>query len=146
MGINLNRKSEKAFTLTEVVVGILLLTIVWLAAVNVVIISRTSGSLARHKVQAVYVIQQTIENLRKQSFSSLVNGTTTTAGVSIDTRGTPDNTTDDLKGTQIVTISTPNTYYKKILIELNWKESFFGRSKTVKEFGGTYIANDPQAN
>ena len=51
----------RGFTLTEVLVAVFLMTIVWLAAVNIIIVSRASGALARHKVQAMYVIQQEIE-------------------------------------------------------------------------------------
>ena len=137
------KKLKEGYSLTEVVVGIFLLTIVWLAAVNIIVISRASGSLARHKVQAVYVIQQAIENLRKQPFANINSSTTT---VSIDTRGTPDVTSDDFTGTQHVTVTTPHAHYKQVNVELDWNESFFGRSKTVKEYGGTLISDDPIAN
>jgi len=144
----LNKRSDRAFTLTEVIVGICLLTIVWLAAVNVIVVSRGSGSLARHKSQAVYLIQQKIENLRKSAYSALVAGTSTTTIVTLDTRGTPSSSTGDLTGNMIVTIpsSQPVSYCRKVLVEVNWKESFFGKQKTVREFGGMYIANDSQAN
>ncbi|MFA6321456.1 MAG: hypothetical protein WCY36_06340 [Candidatus Omnitrophota bacterium] len=147
MLIRFDKRSEGAFTLTEVIVGICLLTIVWLAAVNVIIISRASGSLAKHKSQAVYLIQQKIENLRKLPYSSIASSNTT--GLSIDTRGTPTVSADDLTGNMVVTVTTSSSSYaycKKVVVELNWKESFFGKQKTVKEFGGTYIANDSQAN
>lgn len=144
----LNKRSDRAFTLTEVIVGICLLTIVWLAAVNVIVVSRGSGSLARHKSQAVYLIQQKIENLRKSAYSALANGTTTPCYLRIDANGTlvVSSTIYDADQKMTLTISTPNTYYKKILITMAWKESFFGKQKTVREFGGTYIANDSQAN
>lgn len=132
------------FTLTEIVVALFLLALVWLSSVSVIVISRASGSLAKHKVQAAYLIQKKIEDLRKQVFSSMASGTTT--GVSIDTRGTLNTTADDLTATQIITVTPTNTYYKQVLVELDWKESFFGKPKTIKEYAGTYIANDPQAN
>ncbi len=136
-------KHKKGFSLTEAVVAVALLTIVWLSSVSVIITANASGSFAKHKSQAIYLIQQKIESLRKQTFSSILGSTTT---VSVDTRGTPDSTTDDLAGTQVVTVTTPDTYYKKVLIQIRWTESFFGRSKTVSEYGGTFIANDTQAN
>lgn len=135
--------NKRAFTLTESVVAVFLLTIVWLAGVNVIVVSRACGSLAKHKMQAIYVIQQKIESLRKLSFSSIAGSTST---VTLDTRGTPDTTSGDLTATQTVTVSTPDSYYKKVLVQLSWNESFFGRRKTVYEYGGTYIANDSQAN
>ena len=151
MMIRIARKYKEAFTLTEVVISVFLLALVWLAAVNVIVISRASGSMARHKIQAAYVIQQKIEDLRKQVFNNIAGSTAT---VSIDTKGTPDNTADDLTATQIVTVSpkpplvgtAPIAYYTQVLVKLDWKESFFGKSKTVIEYAGTYIANDPQAN
>lgn len=138
-----NLRFREGYSLTEVVVGIFLLTLVWLAAVNVIVVSRATGSLARHKTQAAYVIQQKIEDLRRQVFSTIASSSAT---VTIDSMGTPDTTAGDITGTQIVTVTTPNTYYKRVLVELNWRESFFGKSKIVKEYAGTYIANDPQAN
>jgi hypothetical protein len=114
------------------------------------VVSRASGAFARHKAQAVYRIQQTIEGLRQGSFSSIVNSTTT---VSVDTMGTPDNTADDITGTQYVTVATYNSTlaasvqsYKTVKVEIDWKESFFGKQKTVKEYAWTCIANDSQVN
>ncbi len=147
----LAKNFRKGFTLTEAVVGIFLIAIVWLSAVNVIVICRASGAFARHKAQAIYLMQQTIENLRQQSFSAINNSTTT---VSIDTMGTPDITADDLTGTQYVTVTAYNSIiavpttqsYKEVKVEADWKESFFGRQKTVKEYLWTCIANDTQAN
>jgi prepilin-type N-terminal cleavage/methylation domain-containing protein len=135
--MTLANNSRRGFSLTEVVVGIVLIAIVWLSAINVIVVSRASGAFARHKAQAVYRIQQTIEGLRQGSFSSIVNSTTT---VSVDTMGTPDNTADDITGTQYVTVATYNSTlaasvqsYKTVKVEIDWKESFFGKQKTVKE-------------
>lgn len=135
--------SKKGFSVIEIIVAVFLLTIVWLSAVGVIIAANASGSLAKHKTQAAYLIQQKIESLRRQTFSSIAGSTST---VSVDTRGTPDSTADDLTGTQVVTVSTPNTYYKRVLVQISWRESFFGRAKTVSEYAGTFIANDAQAN
>ena len=138
------RKSG-AFTLTEVVVAIFLLTIVWLAAVNIIIISRASGALERHKVQAGYILQQTIENLRKQPYSTLTSYSST---VTIDTKGTPDTSAGDITGLQNVTVSpTTDPYYRKVLVKITWSETFFGKLKSnITEYCGTFIANDSQVN
>ena len=144
------KKYRKGFSLTEIVVGMFLLAIVWLSAVNVIVMCRASGSFARHKAQAIYVMQQTIENFRQGLFSAINNSTTT---VSIDTMGTPDSTADDLKGTQYVTVVAHNSViapavqsYKEVKVEADWKESFFGKQKIIKEYLWTCIANDAQAN
>lgn len=134
---------KSGLTLTEISISIAILLLIWLAAVEVVIISKMSSSLARHKAQAIYIMNRTIEDLRKQPFASIAGGTST---VAIDTKATPDNYADDFNGTQVLTVTSPSQYYKKVVVELNWNEVFFGRSKTVREYLGTYIANDPQAN
>ena len=149
--MNIAENSRKGFGLTEIVVAVFLITIVWLSAVEVIVMCRSSGAFARHKAQAIYVMQQTIENLRQQPFANISNSATT---VSIDTMGTPDNTADDLTGTQYVTvtahnstIATPTTQnYKDVQLEVDWKESFFGKQKVVREYLWTCIANDIQAN
>ena len=64
---------RRGFSLTEVVVGIFLLTIVWLSAAGVTVMSNISGAISAHKVQASYVIQQKIEDLRRQTFSSIAS-------------------------------------------------------------------------
>jgi hypothetical protein len=90
-------------------------------------------------------MQQAIETIRKKTYSTINNGTTTSS-VSVDTAGTPTNIADDLSGTQTVTITTPNAHYKKILVQIVWQESFFGKSKNVGEYCGTFISDDSQAN
>ena len=47
------QKTDRAFTLTEVVVALFLMTIIWLATINMIVISRASASLAKHKAQAL---------------------------------------------------------------------------------------------
>jgi uncharacterized protein (TIGR02598 family) len=145
--------NKKGFSLLEVVIAMLLLTIVWLASVGVIFISKATASHAKHKVQAIYVIQQIIEDMRKQPFGSLRSYASTKYNghtVSIDTRGTPNNTADDLMATPTVTVPSsptdPGGYYTQVLVSLTWTESLLGKSKQVTESFGTYIANDSQAN
>ena len=71
---------------------------------------------------------------------------------SLDTSGTPFAANDDprLGGAMTVTV-TPNTatsatHYKQVVVTVAWNESFFGKRKQVKEYCGTYISDDPQAN
>jgi type II secretory pathway pseudopilin PulG len=136
-------RSRNGFTLTEAVFSICLLLLVFLAAIDTMIIAKYSASYAKHKIQAMYMAQRTIEALRKQTFSSIANSTTT---ISIDTRGTPNTSSDDLTGTQIVTVSSDLGYYKRIVVEIRWNEILFGRSKLMREYCGTYIANEFQVN
>jgi Tfp pilus assembly protein PilV len=141
MGEKSNNKS--GLTLTEVIFSLVLLVVIWLTTVSVVHISKASGSRAKHKAQAILVMQRAIEDLRKKPFASITGSTST---VSIDTKGTPDNYSDDLVGTQAITVTSPSSYYKKVVVTLAWNELLLGKNKTVEEYLGTYIANDPQAN
>ena len=112
---------KKGQALIEAIVAVIILALVWVAAVNVVIVSRASGKFAKHKTQADYAIQRTIENLRKQLFSSIVSSGPT--AITIDTSGTPDYTPDDFTGIQIVTVTNTDPYYKKVVIK--WMGNFF---------------------
>ena len=153
---DMNFKTKKGFTLVEAMVGIGLLSIVWIGVINIIVVGRAAESRARHKTQAMYVAQQAIEDLRKQPFGidqhlsggkpSLINGTYT-AAVIIDDRGTT-SASDDLNGTQVVTVSSPTTYYKQALVEIRWNEVMSGKNKsvTMHEYYGTFIANDGQVN
>ena len=138
-------RSKKGFSLPETVICLALLVIVWIPVVEAFIISKASGSLAKHRVQAAYVAQRAIEDIHRKSFSLLTAGSASST-VSIDTRGTPDSTTGDLFGTQVITITNTSTYYKKILVEVRWNERLPGVTKTMREYCATFITNDAQAN
>ena len=141
----MNFNVKKGFTLVEAMVGIGLIAIVWIGAINIIVVARAAESRARHRTQAMYVAQQAIEDLRKQLFSNIVNSTST---VIIDDRGTTGIYSDDLMGTQVVTVTSPSTYYKKVLVEIRWNEVMSGKNKsvTMHEYYGTNIANDQQVN
>lgn len=134
---------RRGFTLPEIVLSLALLLIAWVPVVEVLVMSKVAGSLAKHRVQATYVAQRAIENLHKKAFALIVSST---SSVAIDTKGTPDNTADDLNGTQIITVTSPSTYYKKVVVEVRWNERLPGMTKSMSEYCGSFITNDPQAN
>jgi hypothetical protein len=140
--INMKIKSRNGFTLTEAVVSVLILVIIWISAVNALIAGKHSSSYSRHKVQAIYAAQRKIEDLRKATYPPTASTTT----IRIDTKATPDNTADDFTGTQIVTVGQDLGYYRQVNVEIRWNESFFGRTKQMREYCSTYIANEPQVN
>jgi prepilin-type N-terminal cleavage/methylation domain-containing protein len=153
-------KRKKGFTLIEVVLGIVLLATIWIAAVNVMISSRATGSLAKHKAQAINIMQEAIEAMRKRSFAGMSSYTMTLkpegagpwfidpAGTSLDTNGTLYNFADDpnLGAVLTVTVGSNMGHYRKVDACLIWNESFFGRKKPVMEYCGAYISDDSQAN
>lgn len=129
--------------MVESLVSMMLLTIVWAEIIEVVMLGASMGSMARHKIQAIYVIQRAIEDLHRKPFTQITNSTAT---VSIDTKGTPDNTADDLMGTQTVTVTDTSAYYKKVVVDVSWNERLQSIARTMAEHGGTYICDDPAAN
>lgn len=140
-------ESRDSFTLTEVAVSLSILLIIWLAAGSAFIVGKYSASYARHKVQAIYAGQLAIENIRKNVL--FANMQDSNVAIRIDTRGTPDNTADDFNGRQIIDVSDvagSGGYYKQVLVDIQWNELFFGQNKTMHEYCGTYIANEPQVN
>ena len=139
----MNPKLNKGFTLTEAVISVAIIALVWIAVFNLFIVGEIAASIAKHKTQAIYVAQATIEKLRKLPFASITGSTST---VSIDSRGTPDIYSDDFTGTQTVTVYNDSVYYKRVAVDISWNELVAGKNKTMHEYCGTYIANDPQAN
>ena len=139
----MNPKLNKGFTLTEAVISVAIIALVWIAVFNLFIVGEIAASIAKHKTQAIYVAQATIEKLRKLPFASITGSTST---VSIDSRGTPDIYSDDFTGTQTVTVYNDSVYYKRVAVDISWNELVSGKNKTMHEYCGTYIANDPQAN
>ena len=121
-----------------------IIAIIFVAALSAFMISAMSYSLAKHKTQAIYAAQQAIETLRKQPYANIAGST---SAVIIDSKGT-DNLSDDFNGTQTITVYTDAgvQYCKRVVADIGWKEIIFGKSRTMHESCGTYIANDPQAN
>ncbi|MFA5085329.1 MAG: hypothetical protein WC482_03090 [Candidatus Omnitrophota bacterium] len=144
--MNMNLRSSRGFSLAEAVVSVSVLGMIWLAAVDAMIVGEYSASCARHRVQAAYIAQQAIENLRKIPYDIMASSGPT--AVVIDSRGTPDNNNDNFNGIQTITVDAEayGTYYKRVAVNIRWNEMFFGRVRQVSEYCITYIANEPQIN
>ena len=94
-------KNHKGFTLTEVVISLFILTIVWVSAVGVAVVGKYAASRAKHRVQDIYVAQNTLEQMRREPFSNLESyAAPAPAGltglVTIDTKGIFNNPTNPL--------------------------------------------------
>jgi len=105
--------------------------------------SKILGSVAKHKIQAIYVAERAMEELHRKPFAQI---TSSTSNVSIDTRGTPDNYTDDLMGTQEVTVTSPFTHYKKVVVTVKWNDRLPLSTKEMSERLASFITSDPQTN
>ena len=138
---------DKGFTLTEVVVSLFILTIVWVSAVGTVIVSKYAASRARHKTQAIYIAQSTLEQMRRQPFQSLGSSAVSFNGsVIIDTMGNFNNPTNPFMGNQMVTVSPIDAYRQRVQVTVSWTERLFGGSEPLTEYCTTDIANEPQLN
>lgn len=140
---------NKGFTLTEAVISLFILTMVWVSAVGVVIVGRYAASHAKHKVQAIYIAQRALEEMRRQPFQSpnFENYAASLTGqVNIDTMGSFSNPASPFTGNQIVTVTGLDTYRKRVKVEINWNERLLGGSIVMKEYCTTDIANEPQLN
>jgi hypothetical protein len=92
----------------------------------------------------MYWAQRFIEEERRLPFANLAS--LPSASVAIDTHGTFTTPGDDLNGNRIVTVTTIDTYRKRVLIEINWVERILGGFRTVREYYSTDIANESQLN
>ena len=160
------RSRIRGISLIEVLIGTLLLTLVWLSAVGVIIVSRYSLSYSKHKIQAMYVAQRIFEEGRRCPSTDLINNATTgfaarhTKAVSIDTNGTQDIaangaltlTADDFMGNSVTQV-TPLTdyggsigYRYRIDVEINWVQMLGGTNKTMREHFATDITSEDVLN
>lgn len=143
----MNLLKRSAFTLTETVLSVLLLVVIWIAAVDTLIVAKYSASYAKHKIQAIYTAQREIERLRKFNYSTMQTQSGTFNDVRLDTKGTPNNPADDMMATRTITVgSDSGNYYRAVNVEIRWNESIFGRTKQMREYCATFIANEPQVN
>ena len=138
------RSTKNGFSLTEVVMGTMLLAVVWVAAMGTLVISRSAVTYARHKVQAIYVAQRILEEQRRLPFPTIVSQPS--SPVSIDTKGTFDTNADDMLGNRIITVTNLDTYRKRVSVEINWNERTPGTNLIMREYCTDDIANEPQLN
>jgi len=145
--MKINLRSCSSFTFIEVVFSILLIVIICLAAIDVLVVAKYSTSYAKHKIQATYYAQQEIERLRKFDYATMQTQAGTFNDVRLDTRGTPSNLSDDFMATRVITIgSDGGNFYRTVTVQIQWNETFFGRTRQMSEYCATYIANEPQVN
>jgi len=132
---------KKASTLIEVLVSVAVVLIFIVAAVTSLLNSQFLASISKHKLQAMYVAQQILEQERRLSFANIT--TQPSLPVTLDTNGTYNTTADDFLGNRIITVINLDAYRKGVQLQINWKEQVLANKVTMAEYYSTNITNDP---
>ena len=138
-------KASNGFTLVEAMLSVVILLVIWLAAINAFILGQYSSSYAKHKMQAIYIAQQQIEMLRKSNYAAMASQSGTFNDVYLDTR---------VKATRVISMDTPtlvhgitaDSSYRNVRVEIRWTEPLLGISKTVHEYCAGIISSESQVN
>lgn len=120
-------------------VSLLLLTVVWLAAVEALIISSYTSSYSRHKIQAIYFAQRALEEQRRLYSINMPSQPEQSFTIS------PDNFTIRRTIT-ITTVNSPggiSAHTKKVQIAVNWNEKFYSSNVPAAEYCATDITDEP---
>ncbi len=141
----IRHSSGKGFTLTEILASFSIMLTVWVCVFGVSVANRKIISYSKHKIQAIYLAQQKIEQLRVSPFPP---ASITAPGevIILDDMGTT-STADDLMGHRLVTVTVLDAYCRRVQIEVNWSElSMGGVGIARREYCTTTIANEPTMN
>ncbi|MBF0490681.1 MAG: type II secretion system protein [Candidatus Omnitrophica bacterium] len=140
----MKQSSTQGSTLVEVLVAIAIIDIFLTASSVSILNSQFLASYAKHKIQARYVAQQILEQQRRLTYVNIVS--VASAAVTLDSKGTYNTTSDDFLGNAIVSVTTIDTYRKKVQVQVNWQEQILSGKVTMREYYATDIANDPIPN
>lgn len=141
-------KSQKGFTLVEVLISLFIFLIVCLSFASALVTSMYLCSYMKHRVQAMYWAQRLLEEERRIPFANIVSQLSPVT-ISLDTKATFNVTTDDFTGNRIITVTdvdkaVTNMYRKHVQVEINWMERVLGGNVKRQEYCSTDIANEPQ--
>ena len=139
-----SRSHRKGFTFTEVLVSFFALTTVWLCVLGAAVANRKITSYSKHKISAIYLAQQKIEELRKVGCPP-ADVPSPGESVYLDDMATV-GASDDLIGHRIVSTSRLDGYRTLVQVEVNWNEPSLGTSMTRREYCATVISNEPSVN
>lgn len=154
-------------TLTELLIGMLVLTLAWLSAIGVIIVSKYSLSYSKHKTQAMYVAQRIFEEGRRWSPfygpSGLIDtSATSTNGFAVSHTGMVYkdmsstfvyDPSDDFTGnpevnSEVKVISLDDyggaigKYRARVTVKINWNQRFGGTRQTKTEYFTTDITSE----
>ena len=148
---------KNGFTLIEAVVSILILAVIIVASVAALIANLTITSYSKHRLQAVFIARQTLEDMRKHNYGNLtqssnysyvINGRTYGTGpVCIDVTDY-NNGICGFWGDQTVAVNnvTGDTHRKMVQVQVSWSENIGGVVRAMQEYCTTDIADTAAPN
>ena len=147
-------QSKKGFTLIEAIISILILATVIVATTAALITNLTLTSYSKHRTQAMYIAKQTLEDMRKHSYSDLtpassyVNNLPYGTGVVCIDIIDYANGICGFWGNRTVTVNnvTGDTHRKIVQVQISWSEKFGGVARPMQEYCTTDIADTAAPN
>lgn len=136
--------SKRGSSFIEVLISIAVVLVFVAAAASTILNSQYFASYSKHKLQAMYVAQQIIEQERRLTFANLVSIASTP--VTLDTKGTYNTTADDFLGNVVVTVGVIDASRRSVQVQVNWQEQVNTTKVTMREYYQTTIVNDTLPN
>lgn len=143
MRLRLNWSAKDGFTLVEILVASTIALLVLVSLLAALVAGRFSASLAKHKSQALNLIQQRVEQLKSQGYTTLYatsqsSKVTTENNVVLDgnvaSRG-------DMLCTRISTVDDLCGYDDavEITVQISWNEKTMAGNINVSEEASTLV-------
>ncbi len=133
-------RDKKGFTLTEIVIAALIGGILLVSLLTSFVMGRFSIALARHKTQAMNLLRARVENLKSMGYTAVNSIASPAIENNLVLDSNPDHTSNIYcKRTTTITDNDGDEVLE-IKVELEWTETSFGGTNTVKEELFTFLA------
>ena len=145
---------KNGFTLIEAVISILILAIVIVATASALITNPMITSYSKHRIQAVYLAKQTLEDMRKHNYGDLTSASSYVNNLPYGTGAVCIDVTDyangvcGLWGNRIVTVNnvTGDIHRRTAQFKVSWSENIGGVVRSMQEYCTTDIADTAAPN
>lgn len=129
---------SKGLTIFEVMVSMVIAGFIVVGMLQLYSLGAIQSSIVRHKLMATNLTQAEIESLISASYESInMINYPMTKTVKIDT-GKTSNTTDDINGTMITSISNVSEGYK-IIVTVSWNDYYGAMSEVMASTVTSYL-------
>lgn len=144
---NIIKMRRGGFTLIEVLVAVLVVSVSFTAVMTLLIFDSVCNNFEQERIRAHQIVSEEMENVRRTLYTRLTSGRT----VTVWDNGTPAITTDDTVGTLEVTVRDPKSGVQltqapvpatrvQVEVTLIWHPRGSNNNKTMHETLMTYIA------